>query len=328
MNHKKIAELAHVSASTVSKALSGSKEVSEETAAKIRQIAIDVGYFKEKTKRKREYTDNGGLLVAIVVPEIHGFHYSTRITCLKNYIEERGGNVAVYIYDFNREKCAKLIESIIVQGATDGIITFSTPTLATKPDIPIMCITQNPVSNYDTIFSNSYEIISDPVKYLKNLGHSEIGLVGETNTTTVFAEFQKAMGEHSLRFEEKYVYKIKNRFEAIGIEAAHKLLKSKEKPTAIITAYDEIAHSLIYELEKNGVKVPEDISVMGIHNVPSSIYTQIQLTTVDTFSEEKYKTAVDILFDKIMNETKAVKHISIEHSIIERETTKPRKDNA
>lgn len=328
MNHKKIAELANVSPSTVSKALSGSKEVSEETAAKIRKIAIDAGYFKEKTKRKREYTDGNGLLVAMVVPEIHGFHYSTIITCLKNHIEDRGGNVAIYIYDFNREKRVKLIESIIVQGATDGIITFAPPELLSKPDIPIMCIHPYPVSNYDTVFSNSYGIISDSVKYLKNLGHSEIGLIGETNTTSVFAEFQKAMEEHSLKFKEKYVCKIKNRFEAIGIEAAQKLLKLKEKPTAIITAYDEIAHSLIYELEKNGIKVPEDISVMGIHNVPSSIYTQIQLTTVDTFSEEKYKTAVDILFDKIMNETKAVKHISIEHSIIERETTKPRKDNA
>ncbi len=322
MNHKKIAELAHVSASTVSKALSGSKEVSEETAKRIRQIAIDAGYFKEKTKRKREYTDNSGLLVAMVVPEIHGFHYSTIITSLKNHIESKGGNVAIYIYDFDKEKCAKLIESIIVQGATDGLITFSPPTLQSKPDIPIMCICQNPVSNYDTVFSNSYEIINTSVKYLKNLGHNEIGFIGETNTVSAFGEFKDAMAEQGLNYNEKCVYKIEGRFEAIGIKAAQELLSSPVKPTAIITAYDEIAHSLIYELEKNGVKVPEDISVMGIHNVPSSIYTQIQLTTVDTFSEEKYKTAVDILFDKIMNETKAVKHISIEHSIIERETTK------
>lgn len=326
MNHKKIAELAHVSASTVSKALSGSKEVSEETAKRIRQIAIDAGYFKEKTKRKREYTDNSGLLVAMVVPEIHGFHYSTIITCLKNHIEAKGGNVAIYIYDFSKEKCAKLIESIIVQGATDGIITFSPPTLQKKPDIPIMCIYQSPVSNYDTVFTNSYDIIKTSVEYLKNLGHREIGFIGETNTTKAFGEFKDAMKEAKLKYNPQYVYEIEGRFEAIGIEAAQQLLNASVKPTAIITAYDEIAHSLIYELEKNGVKVPEDISVMGIHNVPSSIYTQIQLTTVDTFSEEKYKIAVDILFDKIMNETKAVKHISIEHSIIERETTKPGKD--
>ena len=55
MNHKKIAQLAGVSPSTVSKALSGSAEINRETAEKIRKIAINVGYFKEKSKRKREY---------------------------------------------------------------------------------------------------------------------------------------------------------------------------------------------------------------------------------------------------------------------------------
>ena len=54
MNHKKIAQLAGVSPSTVSKALSGSAEINRETAEKIRKIAINVGYFKEKSKRKRE----------------------------------------------------------------------------------------------------------------------------------------------------------------------------------------------------------------------------------------------------------------------------------
>ena len=322
MNHKKIAELAHVSSSTVSKALSGSKEVSEETAKRIRKIAIDAGYFKEKTKRKREYTDNGELLVAIVVPEIHGFHYSTIITCLKNHIEAKGGNVAIYIYDFDGNKCERLIESIIVQGATDGIITFTPPTLQSKPDIPIMYICQTPVSNYDTVSSDFYGILNTSVHYLKKLGHKNIGFMGETNTVSAFGNFKNVMEEQGLEYNGEFVYKCEGRFEAIGIEAARKLLNSSLKPTAIITAYDEIAHSLIYELEKNGVKVPEDISVMGIHNVPSSIYTQIQLTTVDTFSEEKYKIAVDILLDKIINDTKAVKHISIEHKIIERETTK------
>ena len=52
MNHKKIAELAHVSISTVSKALSGSNDISSELAEKIRQIALETGYFAEKNKRK------------------------------------------------------------------------------------------------------------------------------------------------------------------------------------------------------------------------------------------------------------------------------------
>ena len=56
MTHKKIAKLANVSESTVSKALSGSKEISEELSQKIIKIAIENGYFEGKNKRKIEYS--------------------------------------------------------------------------------------------------------------------------------------------------------------------------------------------------------------------------------------------------------------------------------
>ena len=119
-----------------------------------------------------------------------------------------------------------------------------------------------------------------------------------------------------------FTYKIEKRFEAVGVEAAKKNISQKKRPTAIIAAYDEVAHSLIYELSRNGINVPDDISVMGINNIASSSFMQKPLTTIETFSKEQYKLAVDILFDKIHNDTKSVKHIIIEHKIIERETTK------
>ena len=68
MNHRKIAELANVSASTVSKALSGSTEISREVTERIRRIAIESGYFKEKTRRKREYNNNSSIFIALLVP--------------------------------------------------------------------------------------------------------------------------------------------------------------------------------------------------------------------------------------------------------------------
>ncbi|MBQ8588032.1 MAG: hypothetical protein IJ454_01435, partial [Clostridia bacterium] len=61
---------------------------------------------------------------------------------------------------------------------------------------------------------------------------------------------------------------------------------------------------------------------MGINNISTASYAQVPLTTVDTFSEEQYRMAVDILFDKIISGTSAIKHISIEHKIIERASVK------
>ena len=61
MNQKKLAEILHVSPSTVSKALSGSNEISQEIKDAVQKLAIDMGYFKEKSRRKRDYNKNSAL---------------------------------------------------------------------------------------------------------------------------------------------------------------------------------------------------------------------------------------------------------------------------
>ena len=325
MNYKKIAELAHVSASTVSKALSGSSEINQETAERIRQIAIDVGYFKEKTKRKREYANDGAYSIAVIVPEIMGFHYATIITCIQNQVERNGGYAAVYISDFNKEKTSDILKNIILHGATDGVIMFYPPTLSFKPNIPIVCCCEATDCGYDTIYCSQAAILKDSVKFLSNLGHRKIGFVGETHTVNTARLFEAAMKQYGLPFQEEYVYTIDARFEQIGHRAALQLLEQEEKPTAVIAAYDEVGIGLISTLAHHGIRVPEDLSVMGVNNIPSAAYAPIPLTSVETFSAEQYETAVDILFEKILTDNQSSKHICLEHKIIERETTKPAK---
>ena len=322
MNQRLIAKLACVSPSTVSKALSGSAEVNPETAEKIRRIAMETGYFKEKSKRKRHYTNNKSTLLAFLVPEVLGYYYASIITCLKNEAEAQGAHVAVYIYDFDSKKCRDLISSILLRNAADGIILFSNLKFNEKPDIPILCFSNTGETEFDSIGHNTKGIVSDAIDYLKSLGHSKIGFVGELYTIGMEQAFENCMQEKGLPFREDFVYVINDRFEGIGIKAAEEILSQKERPTAIMTAYDEIAIALIHVLMKNGIKVPDDISVMGIHNIPSTIYTPLPLTTVETFSEADYKAAVRTLLDKIHNESRGVKHIEIKHQIIPRETTK------
>lgn len=324
MNHKKIAQLANVSASTVSKALSGSSEINPETAERIRRIAIEVGFFKEKRKRKREYANDGSLLIAVIVPEIMGFHYATIVSCIKNQIESKGGHVAIYISDFDPQKGSELLKSIILHGATDGVIMFSQPSLSFTPDIPIVCCCNAADSNCDTIFCDGRAVIDHAVKYLSGLGHTQIGYVGEPHTMGSAGFFADAVKENGLAFRKDHTYIVDARFEQIGHMAALEILKQQERPTAVIAAYDEVALGLISTLSHNGIRVPEDLSVLGINNIPSGAHAQIPLTSVNTFSEELYKMAVDILFDKIHTESQAVRHITIQPRIVERETTKPK----
>ena len=324
MTHQKIAQLVGVSPSTVSKALSGSKEVSEELREKIIKVAVESNYFKEKTKRRLDYVKENATAVAIICPEIISIHYSGIVTSIKNRIEAYGGQAAIYVFDFDDDKQNKIIENIVLRGAVDGIITFSSIKLATIPNIPIVCLCDHRINSfYSTIYCDYGQVFLDAVNHLKSLGHTRIGFVGESLTRSKNEAFRYAMTKNGLLIDESVIYKIPKRFEDVGYDAAEKMLKSNNIPSAVITAYDEIALGMIHTFTANGLRVPEDISVIGLNDIPYAAYSQVPLTTVRTFSDELYRLAVELLYDKILDKDHVIKHIITNHELVVRQSTGP-----
>ena len=329
MTYKKIAQIAHVSVSTVSKALSGSKEVSEDVTLEIIRIAKELGYFEKKSKRKIEYTKMDSIAVAIICPEIISISYADEITAIKKEIELFRGFPAVYVYDFDEKKLGRILEHITVRNCADGIVLFPIGNSVPKQSIPMVCMSKDCNIPHDTVSCDSDIYILDMVRYLKNLGHSDIAFIGELNTISKSNAYKNAMIELGLPYTEENEYIINERFEEIGYQAAKQIIEKGKLPTAIICAYDEIALAIIHKFTKLGIKIPEQVSVMGINDIPMSAYAQIPLTTVRVFKEEQGAIAVNILYDKIFGNSDTIQHISIEHRLIERQSTgKAPKENA
>lgn len=325
MTHKKIAELANVSVSTVSKALSGSREVSDELRAQIVKIALETGYFKEKNKRKIEYMKNKPTVIAIVCPEIISIHYSDMITSIKREIEKRNGLISVYIYDFDGEKLKKIMDTLSVSKEVDGIITFSEANFNLLPNVPVVCIDDNRSDKCDTVCSDTESIFMSVIGYLKLLGHRKIGFVGERNTLPKQEAFLSAMDNHGLYVDEKSIYNFPERFEKIGELAAERIVKDNRDFSAFVVAYDEVGIGLIHGLAKYNIRVPEDISVVGINDIPYSGYSSPPLTTVRISFEEQCSNAVKILYDKIMSKSNEINRIFVDHRLIIRGSTAPKK---
>lgn len=327
MNHRKIAEIAHVSTSTVSKALSGSKEISSEVAEEIKRIALEIGYFSEKNKRKLLNSRKKQAQIAVLCPEIISIHYSKIVTLIKCFVEERGGRVSVHIFDFDSDKKADLLRVLSMDTNTDGIIVFSSCDTDTEISIPVVCFDVNEASDhFDTIGTNSQAYMNDCVRHLYELGHRKIGFIGENRTISKEERFIDSMRYFGLDVNRSYIYNIDKRFEFIGSEAAKRIIASSDRPTAFITAYDEIAVSLIYDLEQAGISVPEDISVVGMNDIPLAPYIKSSLTTVRFFYDEQAALAVDLLFDKIFGNSSERHHLCVKHELVIRDSTgKPRK---
>ena len=114
MTLKKLAELAHVSPSTASKALANSREVSEETVRHVRQVARESGYLRQCKERRLSYRKPSAPTIAVICPEIISVYYSAIATCLSRLAESHGGTSAVYLSGFEPERQSALLEDLAV----------------------------------------------------------------------------------------------------------------------------------------------------------------------------------------------------------------------
>ena len=219
MTHTKLAKLAGVSPATVSKVISGSNEISKETAEKVFKVAAENGLNLQKQRRVKLNFDK--LRVDIIVPEIVSVFYSSMATKAAEILEKSNIIPTVHICGFNTEKIKEKIEFLIDSGISEGIISFNKIELQRKPNIPVICFCEKELKHCDTIGTYTYSGIDLSIKHLKELGHKNIGFIGETFTTAKENLFRKAMKNNALPINEKYIFKSQKRFEEIGYEAVN-----------------------------------------------------------------------------------------------------------
>ena len=318
MTYRKIAQLAGVSPSTVSKALAGSSEISRETAERILKIAEANGVRRPNYHKSRAH-----YRVAILIPEIISVYYSQVGTALIGELRRWGIEPYIHLCGFDGESFCRLVSLICEEKLADGILSLATSDYTSLSDIPIVGLGMSQgYPRFDAVASDIQSGLYEAVEYLHSLGHSDIGFISEQNTDSKLRYFRSAMARFGLPIHDEYLYVSRKRFAEIGCEAAEYYIKSASPPTALIAAYDEVALGAIYTFRKNGISVPEDVSVIGINDIPVSSYSSVPLTTIRTFSSEIIERAVKLLLDRIKApERHIVQHITIKCELIIRDTT-------
>lgn len=317
MTLRELAEEAGVSIGTVSKAFKNAEEISEATKEKIFEIARRQGcfhkYYKEKYEKK---------IVAIICPELKSEHYSAQIEYIQARLARRNIDVIISTDDFSEEKQAELIGLHAAHTKVDGMIVFGLYRSIPKGiEVPVVAIGGNPDRCHtDTIRSNFPKTMAAAVAHLKQLGHREIAFIGESLTKAVQKSFEDAMQQYELPLNKVIV--ANERFEEAGKNGVARLQQSGNHFTAIICAYDYIAIGAIKALKKSGLKVPEDVSVIGVNNIRTAGHLESSLTTIDQAIEATCDMACDLLKKKMQNPYYcAGSAIEITGSLIIRETT-------
>jgi LacI family transcriptional regulator len=307
---KDVANKAGVSVATVSYVLNGKKSISEATKQKVYAAMEELNYVPNINAQG--LNSNSSRLIGVVVPQTengdklmfqNGF-YSEVLGSIEYHARQKGYHVIISATDTN-ESYLKLAK----QRNLDGIIVIGMYPdefykELKKTDIPIVLI-----DSYCNDFYYHSIRIDDAygsylaTRYLLKNGHRDIAFfVGQVKDNGVMKKrlqgYKNALEEFDVEFNGKYVFEGQIDYDS-GIQMADDLVDSKLPVTSIVCAADILAIGVMSELYKRGVKVPDDISIVGFDDLEISKYLTPPLTTVHQHISLKGQKAVELLLEHI-----------------------------
>ena len=324
LTYKKIALLAGVSESTVSKALTGSAEIAQATVERIRRIACEQGYYKAKRELKRNNSPSFAPHIAIICPEIISVFYSSVAEALIERITSLGGRATVAISRFGVSEAELIADSIAHDLDFDGIFSMQRLSNFASLNIPTVFLADFKDSA-DSVRCDMNKSVDALVEYLASSGHKRIGFIGELHTVYKERFFRQSMERRGLELYEELIVRSDKRFFNVGKEGFSAYFERGAFPDGVICAYDEIAFGFISETQKNGMSVPDDISVVGINDTPFAEFSYPPLTTTSSRKEDIAHSAYDIMISRILGSKEPYHNICYDGVIIERQSVKERK---
>lgn len=295
-----IAKILHVSSSTVSKALSGSADISEETRKLVVDYAKSIGYMPRKYHSSEKGT------VVIVLGEMdfkssEQFGYEV-VLGFQMSAEVLGFNVAIktgFEFDDHENAYSRFMGENNYQGAF--LLGFNNDDLrmaefATTqyPTVLLDNFVDNPKTA--SVGTDNFVGFDIAMKHLVDLGHERIAFLNGEPNSLVSSERKLAyihsLEKYSLRFDPR-LYMDGDFFVDVSENATERFLRADA--TAVMCASDVIASFVMNRLLRNGVKVPEEVSVVGYDDLPVSEY--LGITTVAQNRMDLGKIAFTVLND-------------------------------
>ena len=311
---KDVAELAGVSAATVSYVLSGKRSISEDTKNRVMDAVEKLDYVPDLNARSLSMRDSK--LIGVVVPQtepgerlmFHNSFYSEALGSIEYYARQKGYHILISATDANESYLTlakkRNLDGIIVIGMYPDEFYHQMK----KTQIPIVLIDSYTNDHYyhNIRIDDAYGSYLATKHMLEN-GHRDIAFFsGQLKENGVMKKrlvgYRQALEEFDIAFRQELVFEDKIDYES-GIALAKKLLSSGVKATGIIAAADILAIGAMKGLYDAHLRVPDDYSVIGFDDVEISKYLTPGLTTVKQQISLKGQRAVELLLKHIEDPT-------------------------
>jgi len=331
-----IAKKLNISASTVSRALNNNPNISKTTIEKVNAFAIEGGYrpnWIASNLRKRKTNSIG-----IIVPQINRNFFSSFISGVEEIAFKKNYNVIISQSNNILEKEKKIVYSLFSNQVDGMIVSLSMQTnefshfkLFQENNIPLVFFDRvAPSLSTDRIVVDDFEAGYKATKHLIDQGYKRIAHLAGPTVLEIYSlrrnGYIKALKDCHLPVKKEYIPTSHLLMED-GENSIKQFLDLKIPPDAVFCGNDTSALGMMIYLKKKGIRVPEDIGIVGFSDEPFSELVTPTLTTLRQPSFEMGKKAAGLLIQRIeKNENPTdFRTIVMPTELIIRESSSPKK---
>lgn len=306
---KDVARLAGVSPATVSyvinQAHAGTPNITAATQSRVLEAMAQLNYVPNMAGRnlRRQLTER----VCLVLTDI-GRPYDNRLVQDIQQVADRHNHSLIITTIDTPERKTKVLKQLQSRLADGAIINHEDVAEAelqilVKAQIPLVIFSNRLIpAGFDVVSTNEGEASYCAVKYLLEKGHRRIGIITNfphhLSLDVRLNSYRQALTDYGVPLDESLIVTGADRPEAyIG---AKKLLQLPERPTAIFASSDRAAISAIWTIREAGLRIPEDMAIIGVGNIPESQYTSPTLTTIGPVSLD-FTEAANLLFSRMQD---------------------------
>ena len=326
-----IANIAGVSPATVSNALNGRKGVSERTKETIRKVAREIGYSKDSAISPVQK------VIKLVVFKKHGYvvsdtpFFASLIEGSERECRLLGYELLITHINSNESSYQQLIGNTNF-ASLSGVLLLATEMntedmiLFENIGVPIVVLDGSFSGNsFSSVLTNSVDAAYKAVKYLIENGHVNIGYLHSSIYINNFHDrergYQQALEEYGIKPDKKFKMLLEPTMDGSYRDMKTSLSKAqKDLPTAFFADNDIIACGVMRALKEEGVKIPQEVSIIGFDDMPFCEITNPRLTTIKVFKQEMGSIAVKRLNQIIQGQRSISQKIELGTELVPRDS--------
>ncbi|MFJ4172798.1 LacI family DNA-binding transcriptional regulator [Microbacterium sp. NPDC089696] len=322
-----VARLAGVSQPTVSRALRDDARVSEATKLRVREAAQLLGYVPSEAGRA--LSSGRTRRIGLLLTDLDNQFYSHIIAPVHRELEALGYQLMLHTETADNDT---IVERLLANGL-DGVILATTTVDSVAPlrlrDRGLPFVYFNRTGSFvdaDSAVVNSVPGYREAVRAAVALGHRRMGAVlGPSNTSTAQgreASLRDALLAEGLQLDERDVRRAPYGAEE-GEVAAAELLAGPDRPTVLFCGNDVVAYGALNAAHRAGLRVPEDLSVIGFDDLPEAAWPIIDLATVGYDIVGMARAAADLIVRRIEDPDAEIRMSGFVSTFIARRTLAP-----